>query len=104
MSKPVVPDPDAEEEIKHELRWYENQSAGLGDDLWREIQHTVALISGHPQIGSVVTRVRVTPQVRRVRLRRFPFYIVYREFDEEIELVALAPTSKRPGYWRYRTQ
>ena len=41
MMKPVRPDPDAETEITQEIRFYEKESAGLGDDLWSEIQHTV---------------------------------------------------------------
>jgi len=102
--KPVRPDPEAETEIAHEIRFYERESPGLGDELWTEIQRAVRLISEHPLIGSTVPRVQVKPLVRRIRLRRFPFYLVYREFDDEIELVALAPMSKRPRYWRSRLE
>lgn len=104
MTKPIRPDPEAEAEIDHEIRFYERESAGLGDELWSELQRTVRLISEHPLIGEVVPRVRVTPSVRRIRLRRFPFYLVYRDFVDEIELVALAPMSKRPRYWRTRLE
>ncbi|MEO8379306.1 MAG: type II toxin-antitoxin system RelE/ParE family toxin [Acidobacteriota bacterium] len=104
MMKPVRPDPEAETEITHEIRFYERESAGLGDELWSEIQHTVQLISEHPLIGGIVPRVQLTPLVRRIRLRRFPFYLVYREFDDEIELVALAPMRKRPRYWHTRLE
>jgi len=31
-------------------------------------------------------------------LRRFPYFIVYREVDETIEVIAMAHTSRRPGY------
>lgn len=103
MTKRVRPDPEAQDEIDHEIRWYESESAGLGDELWAEVQNAVALIREHPLIGNVVSGVRVNPPARRLRLRRFPFYLVYRDFDDEIELVALAPTSKRPRYWRSRT-
>ena len=40
---------------------------------------------------------------RRVRLRRFPFAIVYRVGTDEIQVVAVAHLHRRPGYWRDRT-
>jgi toxin ParE1/3/4 len=104
LSKPVRLDPAAEAEVQAEIRWYENESAGLGQRLWDKIQHAVDLISEHPTIGEIVPRLRsVDPAPRRLRVRRFPFYVVYREFADEIELVALAPMSRKPGYWRSRT-
>jgi len=104
VSKVVRPDPPAEEEFAREIRRYEAESPGLGNDLWIEIQHGISLISEHPLIGNVIPRTRVIPPARRLRLRRFPFYLIYREFENEIELVALAPMSRRPGYWRSRTR
>jgi hypothetical protein len=40
--------------------------------------------------------------VRRFPLRHFPFFVIYREREEFLELVALAPTSRKPNYWRSR--
>src|SRR3954447_264711 len=50
---------------------YEEESDGLGDRLWSEIQAAISLISTHPAIGQAVQRVRGA--VRRVPLRHFPF-------------------------------
>jgi plasmid stabilization system protein ParE len=52
-------DAAAEEEFAREIRWYEPESPGLGNDLWTEIQHGVSLIAEHPLIGNVVPRTRV---------------------------------------------
>ncbi len=104
MSKPVRLDPEAEAEVRAEIRWYEAESVGLGQQLWDEIQHAVDLIAEHPSIGGTVPRLRrIDPPPRRLRVRRFPFYVVYRELTDEIELVALAPMRRKPGYWRSRT-
>ena len=62
------------------------------------MQHTLALILERPAIGAVVHRVRVRGTARRMPLRRFPYFIVYREVDETIEVIAMAHTSRRPGY------
>jgi len=40
--------------------------------------------------------------VRKKVLRRHPYIIVYRASDQDIEVVALAHTSRKPGYWRNR--
>jgi toxin ParE1/3/4 len=103
LKKPVRPDPEAEAEIRAEIRWYEAERVGLGQQLWDEIQQAVGLIAEHPAIGSIVPEVRgVVPPPRRIRVRRFPFYLVYREFAAEIEVVALAHMRRKPGYWRSR--
>jgi len=100
VKKAVRPSSFAQEEIEYYLRRYESQSPGLGERLWREIQATIALIAGHPSIGESIRRTRGS--VRRVPLRRFPFFIIYREREDDVQIVALAHTSRKPNYWRSR--
>ena len=102
MSKPVRPTEAAESEIRYYLRWYEGERPGLGDRLWSEIQDIFQLISDYPAAGSVIPRIRAVRGVRRFPLRRFPFFVIYREFDDYLEIVALAHHRRRPRYWRSR--
>jgi toxin ParE1/3/4 len=40
---------------------------------------------------------------RRFLLRQFPFTLIYRErTSSDIQIVAVAHTSRKPGYWRER--
>ena len=39
---------------------------------------------------------------RRVVDRRFKFSLVYLHTESEIRVVAVAPTRRKPGYWRAR--
>lgn len=39
---------------------------------------------------------------RRVLLRRFPYFIVFLEWQDEIFVVAVAHAKRCPGYWRKR--
>ncbi|MFO1078444.1 MAG: type II toxin-antitoxin system RelE/ParE family toxin [Planctomycetota bacterium] len=39
---------------------------------------------------------------RRIRLRRFPFGLVYRIGLDEIQVIAVMHLHRRPGYWRNR--
>jgi plasmid stabilization system protein ParE len=34
---------------------------------------------------------------------RFPYLLIYRRPDDDIVVVAVAHTSRRPGYWKRRT-
>jgi len=36
---------------------------------------------------------------RRYLLRRFPFFVVFREVDDRVQIVAVAHARRRPGYW-----
>ena len=102
MTLPVRPNAEAEEDYRYYIRWYEDETVGLGDRLWSEIQAATDLIAGYPAIGEAVRGMRIRGVIRRVPLRHFPFLLVYREHPDHIEVVALAHTSKRPNYWRQR--
>ncbi len=100
MTLPVWPSSFAQDEIEYYVRRYESESQGLGDRLWQEIQAATVLISEHPDIGERVRRTRAL--VRRFPLRRFPFFVIYRQRNDHVQIVALAHTSRKPNYWRTR--
>jgi plasmid stabilization system protein ParE len=42
-------------------------------------------------------------QTRKFLLRRFPFTLIYRgRASGDIQVIAVAHTSRKPGYWRLR--
>lgn len=102
MTTPVRPSSFAEEEIEHYIRRYESEAAGLGDRLWLDIQTAASLISEYPEIGESVRRTRGL--VRRVPLRHFPFFLLYRRREDSLQIVALAHMSRKPNYWRSRLE
>ena len=104
MTKLVRPNEAAEQEFRYYIRWYDNESLGLGDRLWSDIQAAISLISAFPSVGSVVPRLGVRETVRRVPLRHFPFRLVYREYPDHLEVIALAHTSREPQYWLRRLE
>jgi plasmid stabilization system protein ParE len=86
-------------EIDHEVDYYESKHVGLGDELEDEIDAALDLILRFPEIG-------VRSQQRNDRymfvLERFPFTLRYQLVGDEVVVLALAHTSKRPGYWSRR--
>jgi toxin ParE1/3/4 len=102
VSKPVRIERAAEEELRDSIIWYEQRRDGLGAEFYREVQRVLKMIEHNPRLGSPVPNVASHRNTRRVLLRRFPFTVVYRELDAEIQVIAFAHTSRKPGYWRKR--
>jgi plasmid stabilization system protein ParE len=93
----------AEEELRAAVAWYDEQRPGLGEEFLVEVGRVLTLILQHPAIGSPVPRVRAERGTRRVPLRRFPYFVIYRERDNELHVIAFAHARRRPGYWRHHS-
>ena len=89
---------EAREELLSAATRYDAEVLGLGRRFIAELERCFNLLVEQPRIGSPYGR----------RLRRFviddgfPFAIVYVPTTDAAFLVAIADTSRRPGYWRYR--
>ncbi len=90
--------PDAAREFEEAALFYESRVAGLGKSFLSEVERTVALIQQYPDAGAILGH-----NLRRVRVDRFPYSIVYQRSVDAIVVIALAHHRRRPGYWRGRT-
>lgn len=95
--KPCQLSHPATAELTHAIRWYEQQRTGLGAEVLDAITETIDLIRTHPEIG--VPRSTRRPS-RQLHANRFPYNVVYRIRDNDIYVVAVAHTSRRPNYWK----
>lgn len=89
----------AVEEIDHEVDYYESIHAGLGAELEDEIDAALEMIRRVPEVGAP-WKHRTDRRV--FVLSRFPFTLPYQIIGGEVVVLALAHTSKRPGYWASR--
>lgn len=87
----------AAREVREAMAYYEAQRPGLGSELIADIRHARTLLEKHSDVGRMCDSWH-----RRFKLRRFPFAVIYRIGVSAIEVVALAHTSRRPGYWSVR--
>jgi plasmid stabilization system protein ParE len=97
MPKPVVFDPEAIAEARAAYSWYSARSHSAAASFLGELDDAVAAVEAAPD--------RWSPHVentRRYVFRRFPFYLVYRELDDVVQVLAVAHGRRRPGYWRER--
>ena len=95
--KPARFHAEAESELQAEATYYEHHTQGLGERFTREVEAAVKLACAFPYIGSPYKY-----GTRRVYPKKFPFSVVYRVHGEELVVLAIAPFSKKPGYWRSR--
>ena len=90
----VVFDPDARAEFLKAIQYYEDSQAGLGHRFRLAVEAAVKSIAENP------FRYRVLhPPFRRYLLPHFPYTIIYCIEPENILIIAVAHTKRKPGYW-----
>jgi hypothetical protein len=90
--------PAAEAEHLDQVAYYESQQPGLGARYFHAIDALLKRASQAPVHFAHVSSSRL----RRAVLRQFKFTVIFREFSEGIEVLAVAHQRRRPGYWRGR--
>ena len=86
--------PAARAELADIYRRYRRDNPRRAADFQAAFNHAIQSIRAMPR--------RAAPHLagtRRFLLHRFPFGIVYRDFGNRILILAVAHTSRRPGYW-----
>ena len=87
----------AQAELEDAIAWYASQAPGLGDAFLIETLKTLKLIEQYPKAWHPLTQ-----QIRRCRLRRFPYSVVYAQDGSDLLVVAVAHQHRKPGFWRTR--
>ena len=77
--------------------WYLARSAEAAVKFDAEAARALAEIGKAPQRWAVGSH-----HTRRFLLRQFPFVLIYRECDVDVLVLAVAHTSRKPGYWKLR--
>lgn len=89
---------EASAEYDAAFDWYLERSPDAALKFDSEVNRAVAQISESPKrwaLGAHLTR--------RFLLRRFPFVLIYRErASGNVQIVAVAHTSRKPRYWKVR--
>lgn len=92
---------EAEEEAHASAVWYDEQMVGLGDDFLDELVSALQQIEDDPDRFPKL-EIAKSEQIRRCRLNRFPYLIIFEILEAEIVVLAVAHAKRRPNYWRKR--
>jgi plasmid stabilization system protein ParE len=90
---------EAVKELEDAAHWYEDRSEGLGLVLVAALDRTVESIMRWPHAAALVEGVSEELLVRRVAIRRFPYFVAYLMADETVVVLAVAHERRRPRYW-----
>ena len=97
--KPLQISEPASREFAEAVRWYEERRPGWGTRLFDAVSSAFDVIERHPEVGSPRKSRRA---VRQLAVRGFPYLVVYKNRPGDSYVVAVAHTSRRPGYWKDR--
>jgi plasmid stabilization system protein ParE len=87
----------AEAEQAEAAAYYELQRSGLGSEFVEELDRTAGRILEFPNAWSLSSR-----NTRACQMKRFPYSIIYRDYGDEIVVVALQHHSRDPRRWEER--
>ena len=96
--KPIRFHPEADDEFVEQINWYDKEVEGLGTEFFYEVWEAIEnYILKSPQTWPFYFE-----NYQRYVLSRFPYSIVYREYEKLILVLAIEPASKEPHYWLKR--
>ncbi len=86
--------PHARSELIASALFYDERKSGLGERFLRAIEATETSICRHPLWGKPFEA-----ETRKMRVKKFPFVLIYKEFPDFVMVFAVAHFSRKPAYW-----
>jgi plasmid stabilization system protein ParE len=77
--------------------WYEREAPGLGARFRAELDRQVERIRANPWQFPLMQA-----DVRRARLRKYPYGLYFRVLDDAIYVIACFHSSRNPANWQSR--
>jgi hypothetical protein len=90
--------PAAEAEHLESVAYFESKKAGLGASYLAEFERVMGIVCETPHRYPV----EMDPDVRRIRMKKFPFAILFRDASGTVQVLAVAHNRRRPQYWLSR--
>lgn len=81
------------------MDWYELQRAGLGLEMFDQVQGAIARAADDPLAMAVVEGT-----TRRVLCHRFPYAVFFEVDGEQLAILAVTHVRRDPIVWRSRTK
>jgi plasmid stabilization system protein ParE len=95
--KPCWFHPEALAEADDTAAFYKEQQPGLEARFLEALNDAVARIRRNPLMYP-----RIEGEIRKCRVMRFPYGVIYRVGNDQMEIIAIMHLRRRPGYWKSR--
>lgn len=89
--------PAAVEEVDAIAAFYQEKQEGLEQRFLEVLEDALRRIGRRPHMYQTIEK-----DIRRCRLPRFPYGIIFRMQTEHIEIIAVMHLHRQPGYWQAR--
>lgn len=93
---------EAEAEIHSARQYFNLQAAALGDRFLDDLEQALERIEAAPDSFPKMETLRDSEPYRRALLKVFRYAVIFEIQGEEIVVVAVAHTSRKPNYWLNR--
>ena len=90
---------EAVEELAVAAAHYETEREFLGERFLATVRDAVSRIRAYPHMFR-----ELEPGIRKCKIPRFPYGLIYREHSDNIEVLAVMHLHRASGYWRPRAQ
>jgi len=97
MKYKVIVRPEAEDDLKDAISWYEDKRTGLGYDFLLQVDAGINFINRNPEIHPIDYK-----GARKHLIKRFPYKIIYLVEEEEIIILAVIHGKRRPDLIKQR--
>lgn len=102
MTRTVIIEPEAHEDLSRAFAWYEETNPGMGQVFIDAMREAVSRLTTTPDGSTTVPRAPRGRAVRRVFARRFPYAVIFVVKADVVYVVAVAHMKRRPDYWHGR--
>lgn len=86
---------EAVEEVDAIAAFYQGIQPGLEQRFLEVLEDALRRIGRRPQMYQTIEK-----NIRRCKLPRFPYGIIFRVKPEHLEIIAVMHLHRQPGYWR----
>jgi toxin ParE1/3/4 len=93
----LVVRPEAQTDLLEARDWYNRQREGLGQEFVDSVEELFGRIRADPEFYAQTIK-----NIRRGKLRRFPYVVYYRALDDRTEVLAVLHGSRDARVWQRR--
>jgi len=94
----VVLRPEAVADLLAAREWYDRQRIGLGGEFLEAVDGLLAQVGNSPEMHAAEFK-----EVRRGKVRRFPYVAYYRILTDRVEVLGVLHGNRDPRNWQSRT-
>ncbi|WP_349827291.1 type II toxin-antitoxin system RelE/ParE family toxin [Brevibacterium litoralis] len=94
--------PKARAEFQNAVDWYEDRDDVVGTRFEQSVRSALHDVTTSPGSWPAWPGIEGVVTARSRRTAGFPYRVVYTVHDEQVIVLAVAHTSRRPGYWLSR--